>query len=91
MEIYRTGTGFMDSLAAANTRTPGGHPEGYLEAFANIYRNFTLTLMARINGTDPRPEWLDFPGADEGVRGMQFIDSVVRAGTSDAPKWVKFG
>ncbi len=91
MEIFRTGTGFMDSLAAANSRTPGGHPEGYLEAFANIYRNFTLTLMARIDGTDPRPEWLDFPGPDEGVRGMQFIDSVVRAGTSEAPKWVKFG
>lgn len=91
MEIFRTGTGFMDSLAAVNTRTPGGHPEGYLEAFANIYRNFTLTLMARIDGTVPRPEWLDFPGADEGVRGMQFIDSVVRAGTSDDHKWVKFG
>lgn len=89
MEVYRTGTGFMGGVAAANTRTPGGHPEGYLEAFANIYRNFALTLMARLDGTDPRPEWLDFPGADEGVRGMQFIDTVVKAGSSDAPKWLK--
>ena len=89
MEVYRTGTCFMGGVAAANTRTPGGHPEGYLEAFANIYRNFALTLMARLDGTAPRPEWLDFPGADEGVRGMQFIDTVVKAGSSDAPKWLK--
>jgi hypothetical protein len=80
----------MNSAAVANTRTPGGHPEGYLEAFANIYRNFVLTLMARISGTDPRPEWLDFPGAEDGVRGMQFIDAIVKAGTTDSPKWVKF-
>lgn len=91
MEVYRTGTGFMHPVAAAHTRTPGGHPEGYLEAFANIYRNFALTLMARLDGADPKPEWLDFPGPDDGVRGMQFIDTVVKAGTSHTPKWVKMG
>jgi predicted dehydrogenase len=43
-EIVRTGQGYMSDIAKHNTRTPGGHPEGYLEAFANIYRNFSLTL-----------------------------------------------
>lgn len=90
-EILRTGTGFMDSAAVANTRTPGGHPEGYLEAFANIYRNFAKTVMARIDGIEPAPEWLDFPGAEDGIRGMMFIETIVKAGYDDLVKWVKFG
>ncbi len=89
-EIYRTGTGFMGSAAVANTRTPGGHPEGYLEAFANIYRNFSLTLRAKMNGEQPKPEWLDFPGVEDGIRGMQFIDTVVEAGYNDDIKWIPF-
>jgi predicted dehydrogenase len=89
-EIFRVGTGFMGSASAANTRTPGGHPEGYLEAFANIYRNFSLTLRAKMNGEQPKPEWLDFPGVEDGIRGMQFIDAVVEAGYNDNVKWVPF-
>ncbi|MBC7721164.1 MAG: Gfo/Idh/MocA family oxidoreductase, partial [Pedobacter sp.] len=50
VEIYRTGGGYVSSFAAHNTRVPAGHPEGYLEAFANIYKNFALTLSAKING-----------------------------------------
>lgn len=90
-EIYRTGTGFMGSAAVANTRTPGGHPEGYLEAFANIYRNFSLTLRAKMNGEQPKPEWLDFPGIEDGIRGMKFIDAVVEAGYNNEIKWIPFG
>ena len=90
-EIYRVGTGFMGSAAAANTRTPGGHPEGYLEAFANIYRNFSLTLRAKMNGEQPKSEWLEFPGVEDGIRGMKFIDAVVEAGYNDEIKWIPFG
>lgn len=90
-QFYRTGTGFMGSAAVANTRTPGGHPEGYLEAFANIYRNFSLALRARMNGEEPKPEWLDFPGIEDGIRGMKFIDAVVDSGYNDKVKWVPFG
>ena len=90
MEIYRTGTPGMSEIAQANTRVPGGHPEGYLEAFANIYRNFARTLMARMNGKEPQPEWLDFPGVEDGIRGMQFIDLMVKAGFNDKVKWVKW-
>lgn len=89
-QIYRTGTGFMGSAAVANTRTPGGHPEGYLEAFANIYRNFSLALRARMNGEEPKPEWLDFPGIEDGIRGMKFIDAVVESGYNDQKKWFPF-
>lgn len=89
-QIYRTGTGFMNEAAMANTRTPGGHPEGYLEAFANIYRNFAWTLMAKMDGREPKPEWLDFPGVEDGVRGMQFIDLVVESGNNDNVKWMKW-
>jgi len=80
----------MGSAAVANTRTPGGHPEGYLEAFANIYRNFSLTLHAKMNGEEPRQEWLDYPGVEDGIRGMQFIDAVVESGYNDDVKWIPF-
>jgi len=90
METYRTGTGFIGSASSVNTRTPGGHPEGYLEAFANIYRNFSFHLRAKLNGEQPKPEWLDYPGIEDGIRGMQFIDTVVKAGYNDDVKWVPF-
>ena len=89
-EIVRVGNGYMSQIAMHNTRTPGGHPEGYLEAFANIYRNFSLTVRAKMNGETPKAEWLDFPTVEDGIRGMQFIDTVVEAGYNDQVKWVKF-
>ena len=89
-QIYRTGTAWMNEAAVANTRTPGGHPEGYLEAFANIYRNFAWTLMARLDGREPKPEWLDYPGVEDGIRGMQFIDLVVESGYNETQKWYKW-
>ena len=89
-EILRTGQGYLGDLARYNARTPPGHPEGYLEAFANIYRNFCFTVRSKMDGTEPKAEWLDFPTADDGVRGMQFIETVVKAGYSDEKKWVEF-
>lgn len=88
-EIYRAGTGYLNSFAKHNCRTPAGHPEGYLEAFANHYRNFSLTIRAKMNGEQPKEEWLDFPGVDEGVRGMAFIENVVKSGKSNE-KWMNF-
>lgn len=89
-EMVRVGQGYMSDLAKHNSRTPAGHPEGYLEAFANIYRNFSLTVRAKMNGEQPKNEWLDFPTADDGIRGMQFIETVVEAGYNQDKKWVKF-
>lgn len=88
-EILRASNSYMSGLAAHNTRTPGGHPEGYLEAFANLYRNFASCLQARLGGEEPKPEDLDFPSVDEGLRGMQFIETVVAA-SSRQEKWIPF-
>jgi predicted dehydrogenase len=88
-EVYRAGTGYLNSFASHNCRTPAGHPEGYLEAFANLYRNFALTLKAKISGEQPKEEWLDFPSVEEGLRGMAFIENVIAAGRSDK-KWIEF-
>lgn len=88
-QIFRAGVGYkepLSSFARHNLRTPGGHPEGYLEAFGNIYHNFAQTLSARIDGTKPSAESLDFPGVDDGIRGMEFIDHVV-ASSRSAEKW----
>ena len=88
-QVYRTGTPWLSSYAKHNTRTPAGHPEGYLEAFANLYRNFAQTLSARLDGTTPSPESLDFPGVDDGVRGMAFIDNLILSNESPE-KWTFF-
>ncbi|WP_346316329.1 Gfo/Idh/MocA family oxidoreductase [Chitinophaga sp. YIM B06452] len=90
-EILRAGAGnpHLSSYATHNCRTPGGHPEGYLEAFGNLYRNFAQTLTAKIEGTTPAPESLDFPSVNEGIRGMAFIDMVVKSSAS-TEKWTKF-
>jgi predicted dehydrogenase len=89
-EIRRTGNDveYLSDAASFNTRVPAGHPEGYLEAFANLYRNFALTVGARIEGEEPKAEWLDFPGAYDGVRGMLFIEKVIESGQSDR-KWIE--
>jgi predicted dehydrogenase len=87
-QVYRAGTPYLSSYARLGTRTPPGHPEGYLEAFANIYRNFAFTLQARMNGMDAKPEWLDFPGIEEGIRGMLFVEKVVESNASEQ-KWTK--
>lgn len=86
-EVYRAGTTYLGSYAKHNTRTPSGHPEGYLEAFANLYRNFALCVKAKLGGTEPESEWLDFPGVEEGVRGMVFVEKVIESGKSDT-KWI---
>jgi predicted dehydrogenase len=88
-QLYRTGQGYLSAAAQFNARTPSGHPEGYLEAFANIYRNFALTLKSKLEGKEPTAEMLDFPGVAEGVRGMAFIENVVASGQSDQ-KWTDF-
>lgn len=89
MQIYRTGNAYLLDITKQNTRTPSGHPEGYLEAFANIYRNFALTLDALQNQEKPLPQHLDFPDIEDGVRGMAFIENVVASSKSDL-KWHNF-
>jgi predicted dehydrogenase len=88
-EIMRTGGGYVSSFASHNTRTPAGHPEGYLEAFANLYRNFALCVKADLAGEIPTAEQLDYPGIEDGLRGMAFVENVIASGKSDK-KWTDF-
>jgi len=90
MEVYRTGLGYLSASAKAATRTPPAHPEGYLEAFANIYKNFASHIRARIEDkklakNDPA---LDYPKIEDGVRGMAFIEAVVKSSKKNTT-WTK--
>lgn len=88
METLRAGSAYLSDLAKHNCRTPGGHPEGYLEAFANLYKNFTLALWARLDNTTAK-DVVEFPSVAEGIRGMAFIENVVRSNDSNE-KWVNY-
>ena len=89
-EVIRTATASIVSPAAQhNSRVPGGHPEGFIEAFANLYRNFALTLMADAEQQEPSACCLDFPTITDGIEGMQFVDAVVHSSAQNAA-WVKW-
>ncbi len=89
MQYLRTGVGDLYESTQKHTRLPSGHPEGYLEAFANIYRNFAKCVQARIDGVEVDPVYDDFPRVEDGLRGMQFIYKAVESGKSDE-KWISF-
>ena len=86
--IIRPNVGELSASAKAHWRLPAGHPEGFFEAFANIYRNFAYAVKAHMEGRDPDPIY-DFPGVTDGVRGLAFIDTVITSSQSDE-KWTKF-
>ncbi|MDZ7719225.1 MAG: Gfo/Idh/MocA family oxidoreductase [Balneolaceae bacterium] len=85
-KIIRTGTGYVSDLAKANTRTPAGHPEGYLEAFANIYVAFHKAVVDHQNGEYNSAGDYDFPDVVDGIRGMAFVDTMIESSKSET-KW----
>ncbi|MCP4311130.1 MAG: Gfo/Idh/MocA family oxidoreductase [Bacteroidetes bacterium] len=87
MEVRQKGTGFVSDIAAYNTRVPAGHPEGYIEAFANIYRNVATCIQHILEGSEPPEEAKDFPTVYEGLRGMKFVDKAVESSENEA--WVE--
>ncbi|GAB5552823.1 MAG: Gfo/Idh/MocA family oxidoreductase [Saprospiraceae bacterium] len=86
VEIRRTGVGDLYPATQAAARIPAGHPEGYLEAFANIYNNFAKCVQARLAGETPDPLHLDFPTVSDGVRGMKFIEKLIESNQNNQ-KW----
>ena len=89
VQILRAGTGYLSDAANLNTRLPAGHPEGYLEAFANIYVAFHKAVSDYKAGSlKPIAEY-DFPDVDDGVRGMAFVSTMVASNKSDK-KWTDF-
>jgi len=92
VQIWRRGNGYVaqrSPAAGRATRLPFGHPEAFLEAFANIYCNFADTLDAHLVGVRPDELALDFPNVDDGLRGMLFIETVLES-SKNKMKWTKF-
>jgi predicted dehydrogenase len=88
-EVWKRGNGYVGAYSAAagrGTRIPSGHPEAFLEAFANNYMNFCETVKCKIAGEQPSELALDFPSVEAGVRGLLFIETVV-ASSQSAQKW----
>lgn len=83
---FRTGVGNLSEAANHAQRIPAGHPEGYLEAFANIYKNVAACIQHRLVGTTPSELESDFPTVHDGLRGMVFVEKVVENSRGTA-KW----
>lgn len=79
-QVYKRGNEYLTDIAKYNTRIPAGHPEGFIEAFANIYVNFANTLTAKLAGEEPSEFDLDFPTVQDGARGVDFIHKVIESG-----------
>lgn len=86
-QVYRASASYLSDEASAFCRTPAGHPEGYLEAFANLYRSFAWSLQPWRN--EGNTNTYDFPGVDDGVRGMAFLDCLLKSNESNE-KWMDF-
>ncbi|NIZ01642.1 Gfo/Idh/MocA family protein [Thalassospira lucentensis] len=87
-ELLTRGGAGIGAEGLRGVRVPPGHPEGYLEGFANLYSDFADQLTASLSGTSPDPAALLVPGIEEGLKGMQFVEAVVRSG-KDGASWVK--
>ena len=88
-EVRRTGAAGVSEVSVAASRIPPGHPEGFLEAFALLYRNFASAVREAETGKAVRAEDHDFPTVNDGVRGMQFIETVV-ASSHQGATWLDF-
>jgi len=86
-QILRAGVdnSYLSEFALSHCRTPSGHPEGFIEAFANIYRNFSYAVNNYKNSIEHDPIF-DFPTVEDGYRGMKFIDAVIES--SKSSKWI---
>ena len=92
LQVWRRGNPYVAAKSAAAgraTRLPSGHPEAFLEAFANNYCNFADTVRAKITRTKPDPLAVDFPSVNDGLRGMLFIETVL-ASAKSKQKWTAF-
>lgn len=87
-QLYRRGNEYLGKAAQDNTRTPFAHPEGFIEAFANVYLAAAEAIWDEVNGNQSEREY-DFPTVDDGVYGMAFIETVVKSSKGE-DKWTRF-
>jgi predicted dehydrogenase len=88
-QIHRRGNGYLGAATRGASRTPFAHPEGFIEAFANIYRAAAVAIADSIAGRKAPQGGYDFPTVDDGLAGMAFIETAVKSGRAGA-KWVRF-
>jgi predicted dehydrogenase len=88
-QVYRRGNDYVTGAAADNTRIPFGHPEGFIEAFANVYNAAAVAIRDECTGKFPRKSGYDYPDIRDGIIGMAFIETVVKSSKSKE-KWIKF-
>lgn len=88
-QVYRRGNDYVSGAAADNTRIPFGHPEGFIEAFANVYNAAAVAIRDERTGKFPRKSGYDYPDIRDGIIGMAFIETVVKSSKSKE-KWIKF-
>jgi predicted dehydrogenase len=86
--VYRRGNSYLSAAAQSNTRTPFGHPEAFIEAFANVYLAAATAIADEVSGRKLKGPY-DFPTIEDGVHGMAFIETVVKSAKSNS-KWTKF-
>ena len=87
-QIHRRGNSYNGTECAANTRLPFGHPEAFIEAFANVYLAAAEAIADEVNGKFPRSSGYDFPTVDDGVTGMAFIEAAVKSSQNNSA-WTK--
>lgn len=88
VQIIKRGADDLSEDAKLRTRTPPGHPEGYLEAFANLYAGFAEAIRARREGRAPSPLGQNLPLAYDGLKGVAFVEAVVDSAESATPEWL---
>lgn len=88
-QVHRRGNSYLCAAAQGATRTPFAHPEGFIEAFANVYRAAGTAIADAVSGRKAPKAGYDFPTVDDGVAGLAFIESAVKSSKAGA-KWVNF-
>ena len=87
-QIHRRGNSYNGTECAANTRLPFGHPEAFIEAFANVYLAAAEAIADEVQGNYPRSAGYDFPTVDDGVTGMALIEAAVKSSQNNSA-WTK--
>jgi predicted dehydrogenase len=88
-QVIKRGAAGLSEAATARTRTPPGHPEGYLEAYANLYRGFAEAIRAHRAGVKPSAIGRNLPTAYDGLKGVAFVDAVVESAEAGNQPWLR--
>ena len=86
-QVYYRDSDYLEPIVKHNIRLPAGHPEGYIEAFANIYNNIAKTILAKKESRKPGEFDIDFPTVKDGARGIYFVNRAIESGKKD--NWVE--